>query len=60
MSVTEMLEWGCRFGWHDYEPDGITTEDRFGITPREQPPRMVWVCTRCGDEKWLEPGVSPE
>ncbi|HET7324608.1 MAG TPA: hypothetical protein VFJ06_09770 [Halococcus sp.] len=50
----------CRVGHHAYHPAGITTEDRLGLTPRKQPPRMVWVCARCGDEQWLTPGVSPE
>jgi hypothetical protein len=55
--ISELL---CRMGRHAYQPQGITTEDRLGVTPRPQPPRMVWVCTRCGDERWLSPGVSPE
>lgn len=50
----------CRITRHDYQPQGVTTEDRLGITPRPQPPRMVWRCTRCGDEQWLPPGTSPE
>jgi hypothetical protein len=55
--ISELL---CRMGHHAYQPQGITTEDRLGVTPRPQPPRMVWVCTRCGDEQWLSPGVWPE
>ena len=50
----------CRIARHAYQPQGITTKDRLGITPRPQPPRMVWMCTRCGDEQWLPPGTSPE
>lgn len=50
----------CRISGHAYQPQGITTEDRLGLTPREQPPRMVWACARCGDEQWLTPGISPE
>ena len=50
----------CRVGRHTYRPQGITTEDRLGLTPRQQPPRMIWICTRCGDEQWLTPGISPE
>ena len=50
----------CRIVRHAYQPQGITTEDRLGLTPRPQPSRMVWRCTRCGDEQWLPPGTSPE
>jgi hypothetical protein len=50
---------GCRISGHAYQSQGITTEDRLGLTPREQPPRMVWICARCGDEQWLTPGISP-
>lgn len=59
MSEFDIDELRCRFGRHAYRPRGITTEDRFGLTPREQPPRMVWVCARCGEEEWLPPGISP-
>jgi|GEM_PF-6160617 len=55
--ISEMI---CRVSHHSYRPDGVTTRDRFGISSREHPPRMVWHCTRCGDERWIEPGVSPE
>jgi hypothetical protein len=50
----------CRISHHAYESQGITIEDRFRVSPRPQPPRMVWMCTRCGDEQWLRPGVTPE
>ena len=50
----------CRIARHDYQPQGITIEDRFGLTPRPQPPRMVWRCARCGNEQWLSPGTSPK
>lgn len=50
----------CRVHGHVYRPRGITTDDRLGLTARPQPPRMVWVCSLCGDERWLTPGLSPE
>lgn len=50
----------CRIARHAYQPQGVTTEDRLGLTPRPQPPRMVWKCTRCDDEQWLSPGASPD
>lgn len=50
----------CRIDRHAYQPQGITTEDRLGLTPRPQPPRMVWRCARCDDEQWLTPGISPK
>ena len=40
----------CRTGHHAYQPQGITTEDRLGITPRPQPPRMVWTLISGLDE----------
>lgn len=60
LSEVEIPALGCRISGHAYQPQGITTEDRLGLTPREQPPRMVWTCARCGDEQWLTPGISPE
>jgi hypothetical protein len=56
----DLTETICRLSRHTFHPEGTTTEDRLGLSPRKQPPRMVWTCTRCGEERWLEPGVSPE
>lgn len=55
--ISEMI---CRFSRHTFRPEGTTTADRFGLSPREQPPQMIWTCTRCGEERWLEPGISPK
>ncbi len=60
LSEVEIPALGCRISGHAYQPQGITTKDRLGLTPREQPPRMVWTCARCGDEQWLTPGIPPE
>lgn len=49
----------CQIGRHTYQPQGITTEDKLGLTPQEQPSRIVWICARCGDEQRLSPGISP-
>ena len=57
---SDLTETICRLSHHTFHPEGITTEDRLGLSPQRQPPRMVWTCTRCGEERWLEPGVSPE
>lgn len=50
----------CRLHHHSFRPEGTTIEDRFGLSSRTHPPRMVWRCRRCGEERWLEPGVSPD
>jgi hypothetical protein len=59
-SDSDTSELLCRIGRHNYQPQGVTTEDRLGLTLRPQPPRMVWICARCGDEQRLTSGVSPE
>jgi RNase P subunit RPR2 len=50
----------CRLSHHTFHPEGTTTEDRFGLSSRKQPLRMIWTCTRCGEERRLEPGVEPD
>ncbi|HET7325394.1 MAG TPA: hypothetical protein VFJ06_13790 [Halococcus sp.] len=59
LSEVEIPALGCWISGHAYQPQGMTTKDRLGLTPRDQPPRMVWTCARCGDEQWLTPGISP-
>lgn len=49
----------CRISGHAYKPQGVTTEDRPGISSQTQSPHMIWKCARCCDEQWLTPGISP-
>jgi|SRR5699024_3857253 len=56
-NVSEMV---CKLRTHIYRPEGVTTQDRFGIPSQQQSPQMVWECARCGKECRLEPGFSPE
>lgn len=56
----DLSETICRLSHHTFHPEGITTEDRFGLSSRKHPPRMVWICTRCGEECLHEPGIGPD
>lgn len=57
---TDVSEVICQLNCHTFHPEGTTTEDRFGLSSRKQPSRMIWRCARCGEERWLEPGVEPK
>lgn len=56
----DLSETVCQLSHHTFHPEGTTTEDRFGLSSRKQPPQMVWTCTRCGEERRLEPGIAPD
>ena len=60
VSDSDISELLCQIDGHAYQTRGITTEDRLGLSSRPQPPRMIWICARCGDEQWLTPGISPK
>lgn len=56
-SLSEMI---CRLNHHAFHPEGITTEDRFGLASHKHPPLMVWTCSRCDENRWVEPGITPD